>query len=322
MIRIGARRSPLAVAQAEWVAARLQELGHECELTGIDSLGDIDRRRLTEIGGTGIFATVVRDLLRSGQIDVAVHSLKDLPVAPAPQLVVAGIPEREDVRDVLVGLDLAQWRDGTRVGTGSPRRAVQLEALARRSGVRIEVVPIRGNVDRRLDLVRVGEVDATVLAAAGLVRLGRLSPEVIGQDVTATVQTQLGGLPVRVMGTDEFLPAAGQGALAVECHEDAPEHVRRALAEIDHLPTRAAVEAERGFLSRLEAGCLAPVGAHAVVTGKDLTLRAVAGEESSHGALVRAQHKGPAARAVELGQTLAGEVLGQLDATRARPEAE
>lgn len=322
MIRIGARRSPLAVVQAEWVAARLQELGHDCELTGIDSLGDVDRRRLTEIGGTGIFATAVRDLLRAQRIDVAVHSLKDLPVAPAPELVVAAIPVREDVRDVLVGLDLEQWRDGTRIGTGSPRRAVQLQELARQRGVRIEVVPIRGNVDHRLDLVRQGRVDATVLAAAGLVRLGRLSAEDAGEDVTATVQAQLGDLRARVMGTDEFLPAPGQGALAVECHEDAPEQVRQALAEIDDRSTRAAVEAERGFLSRLEAGCLAPVGAHAVVDGDDLTIRAVAAEESSHEALVRAQHKGPVARAVELGQTLADEVLGQLDAARARPEVE
>ncbi|MFZ2261823.1 MAG: hydroxymethylbilane synthase [Luteococcus japonicus] len=315
MIRIGARRSPLAVAQAEWVAARLAELGHPCELLGIDSLGDVDRRRLTEIGGTGIFATAVREQLLADRIDVAVHSLKDLPVAPAPGLVVAAIPEREDVRDVLVGLDIDQWRDGTRVGTGSPRRAVQVERIARERGVAVEVVPIRGNVDTRLGLVRDGEVDATLLAAAGLLRLGRLSPEAVTTGVDEDQGVMIGDLPARLLSLDVLLPAAGQGALAVECRSDAPDEVLQALAELDHAATRAAITAERTFLNTLEAGCLAPVGAHAAV-GEDLTLRVVAGEQSSNNEQLHvARVAGSPQDAGNLGAALAREVLPLLTGT-------
>ncbi|MEL4503724.1 hydroxymethylbilane synthase [Luteococcus sp. H138] len=313
MIRIGARRSPLAVAQAEWVAARLAGLGHPCELIGIDSLGDVDRRRLTEIGGTGIFATAVREQLLADGIDVAVHSLKDLPVAPAPGLSVAAIPAREDVRDVLVGLPVEQWRDGTVVGTGSPRRAVQLEQLARERGVTIEVVPIRGNVDTRLALVHDGEVDATLLAAAGLLRLGRLDASVITTGVDQSQDVTIGELPARLLAVDVLLPAAGQGALAVECRSDAPDEVLRALAELDHAETRSAVSAERIFLSTLEAGCLAPVGALAR-GGADLTLSVVAGKQSSDDGLLRAVRQGHSSEAEAIGAALAQELLPQLSA--------
>ncbi|WP_420174173.1 hydroxymethylbilane synthase [Luteococcus sp. OSA5] len=310
MIRIGARRSPLAVAQAQWTAQRLVALGHECEVIGIDTLGDVDRRRLTEIGGTGIFATALRDRLRDQSIDVAVHSLKDLPVAAAPGLTIAAIPEREDVRDVLVGLDIDQWQDGTVVGTGSPRRAVQLEALAAQRGVKITVVPIRGNVDTRLDLVRQGEVGATLLAAAGLLRLGRLEAEQVTTPVTQSQDVQVQDLRARLLSTELMLPAAGQGALGVECREDASDEVLTALAELDHAATRAAVTAERCFLSTLEAGCLAPVGAHAVVQGEDLTMQAVAGTQSTNdSAVVSAMRTGRAAEAEAVGAGLAREVL-------------
>lgn len=313
MIRIGARRSPLAVAQAEWVAARLAELGHPCELIGIDSLGDVDRRRLTEIGGTGIFATAVREQLLADRIDVAVHSLKDLPVAPAPGLSVAAIPAREDVRDVLVGLSVEQWRDGTVVGTGSPRREVQVRQLAAERGVAVDVVPIRGNVDTRLALVRDGEVDATLLAAAGLLRLGRLDPQAVTTGVTESQDVTIGDLPARLLAVDLLLPAAGQGALAVECRSDAPDEVLRALAELDHAPTRAAVTAERIFLSTLEAGCLAPVGA--LARGEtDLTLTVVAGKQSSDGGLLRAVRDGSSDEAEAIGAKLAQQVLPQLSA--------
>lgn len=324
VIRVGARRSPLAVAQAEWVASQLQAAGHPTAVLGIDSLGDRDRRRLTEIGGTGIFATAVRDLLHTEAIDVAVHSLKDLPVAPAPGLVVAAIPEREDVRDVLVGLQLEQWRDGTRIGTGSPRRGVQLQALAAERGVRIEVVPIRGNVDTRLQLVADGEVDATVLAAAGLLRLGRLSGVTSGVDQDQ--DARIGGVAVRLLGTGHMLPAAGQGALAVECREDADPALLAALADIDHAATRAAVTAERSFLSTLEAGCLAPVGAFAVVAGDELSLRAVTGPEGATGAesggsgqLLTAGGRGAAAEADQLGRRVATELLPRLTAQPGDP---
>lgn len=303
-IKVGARRSPLAVAQAEWVAARLQQAGHPTELVGIDTLGDVDRRRLTEIGGTGVFATAVRDDLRSGRIDVAVHSLKDLPVDPAPGLVVAATPAREDVRDVLVGLAVDEWVDGTRLGTGSPRRAVQLQELARRRGVRVEVVPIRGNVDRRLQLVADGEVDATLLAAAGLRRLGRISPELQGTGEVAGVRVQL-------LDLAEMLPAAGQGSLAVECRADAGDDLLAALDQINDEPTHAAVTAERAFLKVLEAGCLAPVGAHAEVVDGQLRLRVVAGVEADapQQELVRDELAGSPAAAAELGADLARRVL-------------
>lgn len=310
-IRVGARRSPLAVAQAEWVAAQLRTAGHPSELVGIESLGDRDRRQLTQIGGTGVFATAVRDALHDRSIDVAVHSLKDLPVAPAPGLVVSAIPVREDVRDVLVGLDVDQWVDGTRVGTGSPRRAAQVRAMAQARGVTVEVVPVRGNVDTRLDLVRNGDVDATLLAAAGLLRLGRLDASLVDPSLDEQ-QLEVGGLPVRLLSLQRMLPAAGQGALAVETREDIDPDLAAALASIDHAATRAAVDTERTFLATLEAGCLAPVGCHARVDGDDLTLFAVAEAESSVVGLVTGQLGGAPGQARETGQRLAQDFLRRL----------
>lgn len=315
-IRVGARRSPLAVAQAEWIADRIERAGYPVEVVGIDSLGDRDRRRLTEIGGTGIFATAVRDLLHADAIDVAVHSLKDLPVAPAPGLLVAAIPQREDVRDVLVGAGIDQWRDGIRVGTGSPRRAVQVHALAAERGVKVNVVPIRGNVDTRLGLVADGEVDATLLAAAGLLRLGRLESTDSGieQDQDVTVA----GRPARLLAVERMLPAAGQGALAVECRAGASDDLLHALASIDDVHTRAAVTAERRFLSTLEAGCLAPVGALARVEDQTITLRAVVGPQAPEDPdapadrLHRVSGTGSVQRPDELGESLALELLPQL----------
>lgn len=307
--RVVARRSPLAVAQAEWVAARLREVGVTCELVGVETLGDVDRRRLTEIGGTGVFATAVREQILAGGADLAVHSLKDLPVAPAPGLVVAAIPTREDARDVLVGTTVDGLADGMVVGTGSPRRAVQLHDLAAHRGVSIEIVPIRGNVDTRLSLVADGVVDATLLAAAGLRRLGRLD----GDDRLAGPGV---GLRSEVLPYDAMLPAAGQGALAVECAAGAPAWLRAALSALDDEATRAAVTAERTFLARLEAGCLAPVGAHAQVVDHDLTLRAVTGRTEPNAevpsSVVRAELAGSPRSAEAVGATLAEQVLAQL----------
>lgn len=254
-VRIGARRSPLAVAQAEWVGEQLRALGAEVEFVGIVSQGDVDRRKLTEIGGTGVFAAAVREALLDGSIDVAVHSLKDLPVAPVPGLEIAALPAREDARDVIVGLAPEQWGDDTVIGTGSPRRELQLRVLAGRLGVHPTFVAVRGNVDTRIDLVRSGTVHATVLAAAGLRRLGRL---------TDAHPDRVGGVAATVLSYDQLLPAAGQGALGIECRSDA--WCRDLVARLDDAPTRAAIGAERQFLATLEAGCLAPVGAHAVVT--------------------------------------------------------
>ncbi len=291
-LRLGTRRSLLARTQSEHVAAALRErTGREVELVEVTTHGDVSRVPLTAMAaaGTGVFVSALRDALLEGRVDLAVHSLKDLPTAPAEGLVVAAVPPREDPRDVLVardGLDLAGLPEGARVGTGSPRRAAQLRA-ARPDLV---VVDVRGNVDTRLRLVSDGEVDAVVLARAGLVRLGR------ADEVT------------EVLEPATMLPAPGQGALAVECRAD-DDAVRRACALLDDAPTRAAVEAERSLLAALEAGCAAPLGALAR-TGADgeLHLRAlVASLDGS--ATAERSGRGPLAAAAETGRRVAADLL-------------
>ncbi|MGO1973005.1 MAG: hydroxymethylbilane synthase [Propionibacteriaceae bacterium] len=325
VIRIGARRSPLAVAQADWVAARLNDLGVATEVVGLVTTGDTDRRHLTEIGGTGVFATAVREAVLAGHADLAVHSLKDLPTAAAPGLLLAAVPTREDTRDVLVGRRLDAITDGVRIGTGSPRRAVQLTALARERGIRIDVAPIRGNVDTRLGLVRDGEVDAIVLAAAGLRRLGRLAPQPSGDNAGADSGLEVGGLPAEVLDHAVMIPAPGQGALGLEVAEDSPAWVRDAVARLDDPAARAETLAERGFLSTLEAGCLAPVGAAAIVksvhgTSADLTMAAVIGrtlgkdfaEAAESTGEIRLEIAGPATAAAALGRRLAEQGLARI----------
>ena len=262
-LRLGTRRSALATTQSSWVADRLRALGHDVELVEITTEGDVTPELLTSIGGTGVFASAIRQALHEGRIDVAVHSLKDLPTAPEPGLVVAAVPTREDSRDVLVahdGLTLGELPPGSVVGTGSPRRTAQLAAL----GLGLEIRPIRGNVDTRIGFVTTGRLDAVVLARAGLARLGRLG------EVTEVLD------PIQV------LPAPGQGALAVECRADRAD-VIAAVAPLDDPDTRACVLAERALLRTLEAGCTAPVGALAEVVegddGLELSLRAFAGTE-------------------------------------------
>lgn len=328
-LRLGARRSPLAVVQAEYIADLLRADGHEVEIVGIISDGDTDRRALTEIGGTGVFAAAVRARLLDGSIDLAVHSLKDLPVAAHPGLVVAAMPARERVNDVLVGRPISEWTNDTLVGTGSPRRQAQLAALVSAHGVTPRFLPVRGNVDTRLNLVATGEVEATVLAHAGLARLGKIP----GGAPTApdTMLDTTSGTPVRIaeLALDQMLPAPGQGSLAVECRDD--DHVRALLARLDDPATRAAVTAERAFLATLEAGCLAPVGAFARVEDDLLALDVAVADAA--GGLVRlhdtaalpgwatdpAEWAGPdrlddAAR--HLGHRLAERVLERLDGNR------
>jgi hydroxymethylbilane synthase len=276
-IRLGARTSPLARAQVALVSAALDARGVRSRFVGVTTRGDVDGRPLTEIGGTGVFVGAVRDALRTGAIDVAVHSLKDLPTATEDDLELVAIPEREDTRDVLIGCHLADLRDGSRIGTGSPRREMQLLDWAARTGVELEVLPVRGNVDTRIDRIRRGEVDAVVLAAAGLHRLGHLG------DVTpARSTTVVGSLPAEVLDHQMMLPAPGQGALALEISSSLSIDQRSALAALDDPMARAESLAERGFLAALEAGCTAPVGTRAVVksvrgTSLDLTLTAVIG---------------------------------------------
>ncbi len=199
VVRIGTRASLLATTQSRQVADLVSErLGREVELVEVTTEGDRSAAPLATLGGTGVFVTALREALLEGRVDVAVHSLKDLPTAPAPGIVLAAVPTREDPRDVVVardGLTLGELPAGSRIGTGSPRRAAQLHAL----GLGLEVVDIRGNVDTRLGKVASGEYDAVVLARAGLARLGRLD------EVT------------EVLDPLQMLPAPGQGALAVEC---------------------------------------------------------------------------------------------------------
>ena len=293
VLRLGTRRSALAMAQAGGVADALRANGFAVDLVEIVTEGDRSPAALTTLGGTGVFVTELRQRLLDGDIDLAVHSLKDLPTAPAEGLTLAAVPVRADARDVLVareGMTLADLPAGSRIGTGSPRRAAQLRAL----GLEFDVVPIRGNVDTRLRKVG-DEVDAVVLAAAGLARLGRLDEA------------------TEVLDPVQLLPAPGQGALAVECRvgDEALEAVLR--EGLDDPLTRAAVTAERTFLAALEAGCTAPVGALADValgdTGDDeIYLRgAVVAIDGSHA--LRLSATGPVEDSVGIGHRLAAQLL-------------
>jgi hydroxymethylbilane synthase len=249
-IRLGTRRSALALAQSRSVAdAITTSTGRRVELVEITTYGDRSSEALATIGGTGVFVSALRDALLDGDIDLAVHSYKDLPTKPAEGLVVAAVPVREDARDVLVARNnwtLADLAPGSRIGTGSPRRMAQLRAL----GYGLDVEPIRGNVDTRLRKVAEGEVDAVVLAYAGLSRLGRL------------------GEVTEVLDPLQMLPAPAQGALAVECRLEDPVTIEL-LSDLDDTPSRAAVTAERALLATLEAGCSAPVGALAEIAEGD-----------------------------------------------------
>ncbi|MGW9400791.1 hydroxymethylbilane synthase [Streptomyces sp. NPDC055642] len=303
-LRLGTRRSKLAMAQSGQVADAVSQVtGRPVELVEITTYGDVSREHLAQIGGTGVFVAALREALARGEVDFAVHSLKDLPTTQPDELVVAAIPVREDPRDVMVTRDALKLTDlprGARIGTGSPRRMAQLNAYARGHGMDFETVPIRGNVDTRIGYVRKGELDAVVLAAAGLNRVGR------SDEVTD------------FLSVDTFLPAPGQGALAVETTADNAELIA-ALAELDDPFTRAAVTAERSLLAALEAGCSAPVGALADLladgqTVKEMRLRGVVG--STDGAtLVQLSTTGPVPEtheaAMALGRELAAEMLAQ-----------
>lgn len=257
VLRLGTRSSELATSQSGWVADQLRARGHEVELVLVQTEGDRNSAPLTQIGGTGVFVSALREALLAGEIDCAVHSLKDIPVAEAAGLVTAAVPEREDPRDVLVsrdGLSLMDLPEGAVIGTGSPRRAVQLAAAA----PQVTVAQLRGNVGSRINRVTSGELDAIVLAAAGLRRLDRL------------------GEASQVLDPATMLPAPGQGALAVECRAD-DSAVAAILGHLEHAATRACVTAERALLGALEAGCSAPVGALAEFDGDELVLDAVVG---------------------------------------------
>ena len=292
-LRLGTRASALALAQSGHVADEVSaRLGRPVELVRVQTEGDVNAAAIAQIGGTGVFVTALRDALLAGTVDLAVHSYKDLPTAPADGLVVAAVPPREDPRDVLVardGLTIGELAAGARVGTGSPRRTAQLLGL----GLGLDVVPIRGNVDTRIAKVRSGEVDAVVLARAGLARLGRLD------EATEVID------PLTV------LPAPAQGALAIECRADDHELVAL-LGGLDDPDSRTAVVAERALLAALEAGCTAPVGALAQVAegddGLEVYLRGLVAAVDGTDA-VRLSATGPTSEAAEVGRRLAAELL-------------
>ncbi|WP_406427789.1 hydroxymethylbilane synthase [Streptomyces sp. NBC_00147] len=303
-LRLGTRRSKLAMAQSGRVAEAVRQVtGRPVELVEITTYGDTSREQLAQIGGTGVFVVALREALLRGDVDFAVHSLKDLPTTPHPDLTLAAVPLREDPRDVLVardGLTLAQLPKGARVGTGSPRRMSQLNAYARSHGMHIETVPIRGNIDTRVGYVHNGELDAVVLAAAGLNRIGRI------------------GEVTDFLAVDTVLPAPGQGALAVECSASNAD-LAAALGELDDSFTRVAVTAERSLLAALEAGCSAPVGALADLLAdgqiaNEMRLRGVVGTTDGS-ELVQLSTTGPVPetedQALALGRELATEMLAK-----------
>lgn len=287
-LRLGTRRSPMALAQSGQVAREITaRTGREVELVGITSCGDVSQAQLTQIGGTGVFVGALRTSLLRGEIDLAVHSLKDLPTKPADGIVLAAVPTRSNPRDALAGRHwprLADLPPKARVGTGSPRRAAQLLLLRGD----IQPVAVRGNAGTRLALVERGELDAVVLGYAGLGRIDRL--DAVGQ----------------VFSLDEMLPAAGQGALAVECASDRGD-LAALLGSLDDEASRAATTAERAMLAALEAGCTAPVAAYAEGMSP-LRLRGTVLATDGVTAL-RGSLAGPPERATDIGVELAAELL-------------
>jgi hydroxymethylbilane synthase len=250
---IGSRGSKLALWQANHVKERLEKLGEECRIEVIKTTGDlITHVPMKEVGSKGIFTKEIEEALIERRIDLAVHSLKDLPTVLPDGLAITGTPERQDVRDVLIGRTLNELAPGSRVGTGSLRRIAQLRAL--RADLLVEA--IRGNVDTRIRKLDEGDYDAIVLAAAGLKRLG-LADRIAEY------------IPVEAM-----CPAVGQGALAIETRMDAGPGMQAA-QRLDDANTRAAITAERAVLATLGGGCEVPIGAYAFVGNGSLHLRAI-----------------------------------------------
>ena len=293
-LRVGTRGSPLALAQAGRIARQLREqCGRLAVLVTVATPGDESTAPIEQLGTTGVFTTTLREALLHGDVDLVVHSCKDLPTTPVPGLQVAAYPAREDPRDALVwpgGTSLDALPDGARIGTGSPRRAALLRA-ARRG---LQIVPIRGNVGTRLRKLADGEVDALVLATAGLSRLGLLG------EATTPLEPSV------------LMPAPAQGVLAVECRTDDAVTAAQ-LSILDHAPTRAAAITERGFLAGLDAGCTAPVGALAEAAaepGPGAAVRLsglIAAPDGS--SVIRAHTTGAAGDGEALGRQLADMLL-------------
>lgn len=293
-LKIATRGSQLALWQAHYVRDRLCALDPTLtvELVVLKTRGDkIVDRALSEVGGKGLFVKEIEEALLDGRAEVAVHSMKDLPAELAPGLCLGAVPEREDPRDALVvgprlsARDVAQLPPSAKVGTSSLRRLCQLKA--RRPD--LQVIPMRGNVDTRLRKLDDGELDAIVLACAGLIRLGHATR------ITCA------------LSPSESLPAIGQGALAIECRSDDAQ-TRARLATLDDQPTAQAVAAERAFLARLAGDCKTPLAAHAVLSGEQLTIDGLVGSVDGS-TLLRGRKEGAAADAARCGRELAEELI-------------
>lgn len=293
VIVVGSRGSRLALRQTELVLGELRARfpGQRFQVQEVRTTGD--RRAnasLAAIGGQGVFVKELETALRARRVDMAVHSLKDVPSEVGKGLVLAAITKREDVRDAVVsrgGLRLADLPSGSRVGTGSLRRAVQVKALR----PDLEVVDLRGNVDTRLRKVEEGQVDAAILAAVGLARLGYLERA------------------AETLDTDAMLPAIGQGALTLECRADDAEVLEMAAA-LDHRETRLATDAERAFLARLGGGCRLPIAALGVADGDSLRLRGLIADPEGR-RILRGETSGPASDAEAVGVGLAEGLLSK-----------
>jgi len=288
MLTIGSRGSQLALWQARWIQARLEGFGVESRIEIIHTTGDkITDVALSKVGTKGLFTKEIEEALLNRSIDLAVHSLKDMPTELPAGLILAGIPEREDPRDALIGGRLASLAQRAHVGTSSLRRAAQLRAMR----PDLEISDIRGNLDTRLRKLDEGKYNAIVLASAGLRRLG-----------WENRITEL--LDPAVM-----CPAVGQGALAVETREDSGE-AHQICRRLDHMETRIAVTAERAVLAALGGGCQVPIGAHATLEGSTIRIRAII--VSPDGAqVIRKEASGLAADGATLGRALGDELLSQ-----------
>jgi hydroxymethylbilane synthase len=291
-LRIGTRGSPLALVQARTVrdrlAAALGRAADTIEIRTIRTTGDtIVDRPLAEEGGKGLFTKEIEEALMRRDIDLAVHSAKDMPTFLPPGLMLVACLEREDPRDVFISAKAKTIQElprGAKVGTASLRR----QAIMKRARPDLEVAPLRGNVETRLRKLDSGEADAIILALAGLRRLG------------------LEGRATRIMSADEFLPAAGQGAIAIETRED-DAATRALLAKIDHADTSTAVAAERAFLAVLDGSCKTPIGAHAIIENKTVRFRGlIARPDGSAAHDVAAT--GARADAVRIGESCAREL--------------
>ncbi|MGX6450329.1 glutamyl-tRNA reductase, partial [Brevibacterium paucivorans] len=300
-VRLGTRRSNLARSQSVGVAHDIAaHTGWRVEIVEVVTEGDVNMTPLANMGGTGVFVSAVRQALLSGKIDIAVHSLKDLPTAQAPGTTLAAVPPRVDPSDVLVardGLTFDQLPQGAIVGTGSPRRAAQMRAVR----PDLDIRGVRGNVGTRIKYVTDGRIDAVVLAAAGMRRLGRLA------EVTET------------LATDLMLPAPGQGALAIECRAENADRdpfdakLRSGLLAIHDETTYRAVVAERAILSRAQAGCSAPIGALANVTERSIELSAVMADDAGKLArITRSVANTGVNAAIDVGTQIADELLDTL----------